>query len=90
MTVKQLDAIAWCVYAKGGTWDYSDVLGVLSDFFPGITNEDDRKWITNRVGDIASQIRNKADKKVDAAFPNGTVKKLTCRPVLGGDDESIN
>ena len=73
MNKHQIEALAWLIYAGGGTCDFSDVRPMLDDGYYeerlGIVFSDAEKdRIAERVGEIRFEVQEKAHRKVNAAF----------------------
>lgn len=69
MNKKKLDALAWTLYAGGGTHDTSDVISTIDDLFSELElSDDDKEAVADKVSDIADTIRAKAHAKWERAF----------------------
>jgi hypothetical protein len=72
-TKAQIEAIAWSLYAGGGTFDEGDVECALRDFYINQgwqISQNIQKAIIDRVGDIHMEHLAKANHMFVKAFPN--------------------
>lgn len=68
MNQKQREAIAWMLYAGGGTTDTLDLIDAIEDFHPEVKTEKDRDIIVEICQNIAADIKEKAHAKYKLAF----------------------